>query len=253
VSHRLPPQATKALTISPAIGSGLPITAGHACRATVPYKPYRAPQHSLGIERLADAGHEAQGTELVAAQGFSPELHHHANRGRRGVPDADPLGREDAVPGLRIEVGLDDEIGDAVRQRRDDAVAGAGDPARIALDFKGTALKAKSVVSPLFSAFGPEPIATRLQLGDACLLVTTEALYRRKITALRERLPTLRHVVLIDEGDFPPGTLRWRDLMSAAAPASPFPRRRPKTWRCFTSPAVRPAAQRAQSTFTRPS
>ena len=27
-------------------------------------------------------------------------------------------------------------------------------------------LKAKCVVSPLFSAFGPEPIATRLEIGD---------------------------------------------------------------------------------------
>ena len=30
-----------------------------------------------------------------------------------------------------VELGLDDEIGHAVRQRRNDAVAGAGDPARI--------------------------------------------------------------------------------------------------------------------------
>jgi acetyl-CoA synthetase len=90
------------------------------------------------------------------------------------------------------------------------------------------ALKAKSVVSPLFSAFGPEPIATRLQLGDACLLVTTEALYRRKVAALRERLPTLRHVVLIDEGDFPPDTLRWRDLMSAASASFTIPATAPE-------------------------
>jgi acetyl-CoA synthetase len=42
------------------------------------------------------------------------------------------------------------------------------------------ALKAKCVVTPLFSAFGPEPIATRLEIGDGQVLVTTEVLYRRK-------------------------------------------------------------------------
>ena len=45
------------------------------------------------------------------------------------------------------------------------------------------ALKAKCIVSPLFSAFGPEPIATRLTIGEGRLLVTTEALYRRKVEA----------------------------------------------------------------------
>ena len=49
------------------------------------------------------------------------------------------------------------------------------------------ALKAKCVASPLFSAFGPEPIATRLEIGDGQVLVTTEALYRRKVEALRAR------------------------------------------------------------------
>ena len=46
-------------------------------------------------------------------------------------------------------------------------------------------LKARSLFSPLFSAFGPEPIRTRLELGQARVLVTTEALYRRKVEALR--------------------------------------------------------------------
>jgi len=56
------------------------------------------------------------------------------------------------------------------------------------------ALKARCVVSPLFSAFGPEPIATRLEIGDGQVLVTTEALYRRKVEALRGRLPKLAHM-----------------------------------------------------------
>ena len=46
------------------------------------------------------------------------------------------------------------------------------------------ALKAKCVVSPLFSAFGPEPLATRLGIGDGRVLVTTEPLYRRKVAGI---------------------------------------------------------------------
>jgi hypothetical protein len=54
------------------------------------------------------------------------------------------------------------------------------------------------VVSPLFSAFGPEPIATRLNIGKADVLVTTKAIYQRKIAAIRGRLPSVRQILLID-------------------------------------------------------
>jgi len=74
-------------------------------------------------------------------------------------------------------------------------------------------LKAKCVVSPLFSAFGPEPIATRLDLGDGEVLVTTEALYRRKVEGLRGRLAKLAHVILVEDGPPVDGTLRWRALI----------------------------------------
>ena len=79
------------------------------------------------------------------------------------------------------------------------------------------ALKARCVVSPLFSAFGPEPIATRLDIGDGQVLVTTEALYRRKVEALRGRLPKLANVILVDDGDPLAGTWRWRALMAGAS------------------------------------
>ncbi len=82
------------------------------------------------------------------------------------------------------------------------------------------ALKAKCVVSPLFSAFGPEPIATRLDLGEATALVTTEALYLRKVAGLRDRLPNLRHVILVGEDGAAtdvPDTHDWSRLMAAAS------------------------------------
>ncbi len=59
-------------------------------------------------------------------------------------------------------------------------------------------LKAGAVFCPLFSAFGPEPIRTRLLKSQARVLVTTAALYRRKIAGLREGLPGLAHVIVVD-------------------------------------------------------
>ena len=58
------------------------------------------------------------------------------------------------------------------------------------------ALKAGVAVSPLFSAFGPEPIATRMSLGGGQALLTTAALYARKVAPVRSRIPTLQHVLL---------------------------------------------------------
>ncbi len=59
-------------------------------------------------------------------------------------------------------------------------------------------LKANGVYAPLFSAFGPEPIRMRMELGTIDVLVTTAAQYRRKVVGLRAELPALRHVFLVD-------------------------------------------------------
>ena len=82
-------------------------------------------------------------------------------------------------------------------------------------------LMARCVVSPLFSAFGPEPIVTRCEMGDARVLVTTPELYRRKICGLRSRLPGLRHVILVGAADpellSDPGVQGWSGLVDAAS------------------------------------
>jgi acetyl-CoA synthetase len=80
-------------------------------------------------------------------------------------------------------------------------------------------LKNGSVCSPLFSAFGPEPIRARLTLGDARLLVTSAALYARKVEGLRADLPRVAHVLLTDvaPGAAPAGTQSLRELMDAAS------------------------------------
>ena len=64
-------------------------------------------------------------------------------------------------------------------------------------------LKAGGVYSPLFSAFGPEPIAQRMQLGKISVLVTTPVHFRRKVVGLLDRLPELRLVLIVgvDEDD----------------------------------------------------
>ncbi len=68
------------------------------------------------------------------------------------------------------------------------------------------ALKLGAVVSPLFSAFGPDPVAQRLRLGDARVLVTSAALYRRKVAPIRAEVPGLAHVLVVEEDDVPDGT-----------------------------------------------
>ncbi|GIK24805.1 MAG: acetate--CoA ligase [Betaproteobacteria bacterium] len=77
-----------------------------------------------------------------------------------------------------------------------------------------------TAVSPLFSAFGPEPIATRIKLGEGAVLVTTELLYERKVAKIRGELPTLRHVLLVGENGQTtsvPGTLDFATLMAQAS------------------------------------
>jgi acetyl-CoA synthetase len=73
-------------------------------------------------------------------------------------------------------------------------------------------LKHGSVFSPLFSAFGPEPILARLSLARAKVLVTTEALHRRKVEFLRDSLPDLEHVLLVRSERSEAIPRRTRDL-----------------------------------------
>ncbi len=85
-------------------------------------------------------------------------------------------------------------------------------------------LKNASVFCPLFSAFGPEPIRQRLALGGARALITTAALYERKVAGLRDALPQLEHVLVVDGGAAPPaGTRDWASLMARASDAFTIP------------------------------
>ncbi|MGJ6124001.1 acetate--CoA ligase [Mycolicibacterium sp. Y3] len=88
------------------------------------------------------------------------------------------------------------------------------------------ALRNGSIVAPLFSAFGPEPVETRLHNGVANVLVTTKALYAKKVAEIRGRLPALRHVLIIDGdqrdcGDATRGFWPWMDTENDDAPIEP--------------------------------
>jgi acetyl-CoA synthetase len=81
-------------------------------------------------------------------------------------------------------------------------------------------LRHGAVFCPLFSAFGPEPIASRLRLGHGKLLVTSTRLYERKVKGLRPELDELRHVLVTpsEEGESAlEATLRWEDCVAPAS------------------------------------
>ncbi|HLP68974.1 MAG TPA: acetate--CoA ligase [Rhizobium sp.] len=80
-------------------------------------------------------------------------------------------------------------------------------------------LKAGAVFCPMFSQFGPEPVKARMEIGDARLLVTSAALFRRKVAGWCSELTGLAHVLIIDgDGEPPQGTSDLRKLMAEASP-----------------------------------
>ena len=62
-------------------------------------------------------------------------------------------------------------------------------------------LKNRSVLCPLYAAFGPEPIRVRLNLAEAKVLVTSEALFRRKIEPQLDELPNLKHILISEPSE----------------------------------------------------
>jgi len=90
--------------------------------------------------------------------------------------------------------------------------------------------KLGAVFCPLFSAFGPEPIKTRLAKSGARVLVTTKALYQRKVAPYRAALPSLERVIVIDGAGSEAQRVRsWTTLMAAARPEFTIPPTDPET------------------------
>ncbi|MET0052151.1 MAG: AMP-binding protein [Candidatus Thiodiazotropha sp.] len=76
--------------------------------------------------------------------------------------------------------------------------------------------KNRSVFCALFAAFGPEPLRTRLEIGQARVLVTTAQIYQRKIASQRDQLPGLDFVLITGDDTPPEGTLSLNTLMHDA-------------------------------------
>jgi acetyl-CoA synthetase len=77
--------------------------------------------------------------------------------------------------------------------------------------------KYRAVFCTLFSAFGPEPIHARMAKGDAKVLVTTRALYDKKVAGLRASLPSLKHVLIVGEGALGEDTRSFDELLQDAS------------------------------------
>ncbi len=85
-------------------------------------------------------------------------------------------------------------------------------------------IKNGSVYCPLFPAFGPEPVRERLALGSVRVLVTDPEAYQRKVAPIRDSLPDLEFVLIVDDRSetaapatpVPEGMLSWSETMSAA-------------------------------------
>ncbi|MDA0351150.1 MAG: acetate--CoA ligase [Chloroflexi bacterium] len=58
-------------------------------------------------------------------------------------------------------------------------------------------LKLGAIAAPLFSAFGPEPIKERVDRAEGKVIVTTPKLLA-KVNAIRDQLPSLKTVIVID-------------------------------------------------------
>lgn len=80
------------------------------------------------------------------------------------------------------------------------------------------ALKAGLTFSPLFAAFGPEPIRSRMEIGSASVLLTTESLYRRKIAPWSAEFEGLKLVLLVGcKGAPPEGCVALEPAMERAS------------------------------------
>jgi acetyl-CoA synthetase len=82
--------------------------------------------------------------------------------------------------------------------------------------FLGT-LKTQAVCGTLFSNFGEDALLDRLGDSGAVGIITRKSLYK-KVARIRDQLPSLRFVILVDgDDDFANGVLSYNRIMSEAS------------------------------------
>lgn len=158
------------------------------------------------IDRHVDAGHGADAAIRFLARSEPPEASGELYTYERLARETSAFAR--ALSGLGVQPG-----------ERVFLLAGRVPRAYVAVL---GALRGRFVACPLFSAFGPDPIEQRMVLGDAAVLVTTSALFRRKISAMLDRLP-VRLTILLDVDEqalAPDGTLAYGAIVDDTAPAT---------------------------------
>ena len=177
------------------------------CRATFTWADARAM-----LDGLPDGGlniaHEALDRHVAAGHGDQVAIRWLARDGaRRDITYAELADEAARVAAVLLAQGL----------RRGDRVYGllGRVPALYATAFG--ALKAGMTFTPLFAAFGPEPIRARMEIGQAAALVTSASLYQRKVAPWRDELESLR-AVFVTEADPPEGCVSLAQAMTGTTP-----------------------------------
>ncbi|AHD03729.1 acetyl-CoA synthetase (plasmid) [Leisingera methylohalidivorans DSM 14336] len=162
-----------------------------------------------GLNGGLNIAHEAADRHVAAGYGAQTAIRWLGKDGsRRELTYGDLAGMSSRFANLLRDHGL--QQGDSVYSlmgRVPELYAGA----------IGT-LKAGLVYTPLFAAFGPEPIRTRMEIGSANVLITTASLYRRKIAPFRDQLPSLK-LVLVAGDDAPYGCVALGPALKRAGEA----------------------------------
>ena len=94
------------------------------------------------------------------------------------------------------------------------------------------ALKLGALAAPLFSAFGPEPIAERVGRAEGKAMITTPKLLS-KVNEIRDDLPSLEHVIIMDgreEHELADTDISWSALIADASDEFEIEKTGPEDW-----------------------